>query len=152
MFPQAVILFCCLACQVLKWPPLLGSFRYSVHQALNGPPSLGSFSVVQLLVLAFGERDATVNVPPPAHDSAVMPCLQGCLVFLQKHFPPRSPPSHPLGPSPYSQQQSSHQDFSPIFTLQLPTAAHSSGLSSLSGVHRSDSCSVMPDSLQPHGL
>ena len=30
MFPLAVILFCCLACQVLKGPPLLGSFSVTL--------------------------------------------------------------------------------------------------------------------------
>ena len=33
--------------------------------------------------------------PPPLHDSAVFPCFHGCLAFLNWHFPPRSPLSHP---------------------------------------------------------
>ena len=134
-----------------KEHPWLALFCRSAHQALKGPPSLGSFSVDQLLVPASGEREATVMVASIVHESAVAPCLHCCLDFLQRHSPPLSP-ACPFRLPSCSQQQSSHQDFSPIFTLQLPTAAHSSGLSSLSGVHRSDSCSVMPDSLQPHGL
>ena len=34
--------------------------------------------------------------PPPTCDSAVLPCFCGCLAFLHRHFPPRSPSSHPL--------------------------------------------------------
>ena len=45
--------------------------------------------------------------PPPACDSAVLPCLLGCLAFLQRHSLPPSPPSHPLGPFPSCQQQNS---------------------------------------------
>ena len=33
----------------------------------------------------WGEREATVVAPPPAHDSAVWPCLHGCPAFLQGH-------------------------------------------------------------------
>ena len=47
-----------------------------------------------------------VMVPPPMHGSAVLPCFHGCLAFLHRHFPLQSPPSHPLGPSLHSQQQS----------------------------------------------
>ena len=48
-------------------------------------------------MLACGEREALVMAPPPMHDSAVSPCFHGCLAFLHRHFPPQSPPSHPLG-------------------------------------------------------
>ena len=34
--------------------------------------------------------------PSPMCDSAVSPCFRGCLAFLHRHFPPLSPPSHPL--------------------------------------------------------
>ena len=47
-------------------------------------------------MLARGEREAMVMVPPPMHDSAVSPCFHGFLAFLHRHFPPQSPPSHPL--------------------------------------------------------
>ena len=40
-----------------------------------------------------------VMAPPPTCDSAVSPCLHGCLAFLHRHFPPQSLPSHPLDPS-----------------------------------------------------
>ena len=33
----------------------------------------------------------------PTWDSAVLPFFHGCLAFLHRHFPPQSPPSHPLG-------------------------------------------------------
>ena len=67
----------------------------------------GAFSIGLLLVPACGEREATVIPPPPACDSAVSPCLLGCLAFLQRHSLPPSPPSHPLGPFPSCQQQNS---------------------------------------------
>ena len=37
-----------------------------------------------------------VMAPPPTRDSAVSPCFHGCRAFLHRHFPPQSPPSHPL--------------------------------------------------------
>ena len=61
-------------------------------------------------------------VPPPTHDSAVLPCFHGCLAFLHRYFPPQSPPSHPLGPSLCSQQQPETQDWSTIPKLQLPAS------------------------------
>ena len=33
---------------------------------------------------------------PGMHDSVVLPCFHDCLAFLHRHFPPQSPPSHPL--------------------------------------------------------
>ena len=75
----AWVLLCCLVCQALK-----------------GPPSLGSFSVVQLTC---GDRDTTVMAPSPACDSAVSPYLHDYLTFLQRQSPLQSPPSHPQGPS-----------------------------------------------------
>ena len=66
----------------------------SVCQAFDGPAFL-----VQLLMLACGEREAMVMAPPSMHDSAVSPCFHGCLAFLHRHFPPQSPPSYPLDPS-----------------------------------------------------
>ena len=75
-------------------------------------------------------------VPPPTHDSAVSPCFHGCRVFLHRHFPPQSPPSHPLDLSLHSQQQPSPCDCSTNPKLQLPVAAPSRGPASLSGVCR----------------
>ena len=112
-----------------------------MHKALKGLPWWGpsllfgwaSLSVVQLLVQACGERghgDGTT----PMHDSGVSTCLHGCLIFLQRHFPPQSPPSCHLGPTPHSQQQTSPWDCSTIPTLQLPVAMPSGKHASLSGV------------------
>ena len=61
-------------------------------------------------------------------------CFHGCLAFLHPHFPPRSPPSHPLDLSLRSQQQPSRWDCSIIPKLQLPAAAPSSGPAPLPGV------------------
>ena len=47
----------------------------------------------------------------------MLPWLPG---FLHWHFPPRSPPSHPLDPCLHSQQQPSPWDCSTIPKLQLP--------------------------------
>ena len=75
-----------------------------------------SYSVVQSLEHLMGQplhcspapcwhvgREAMVMVPPPTHDSAVLPCFHGCPSFLHRHFQPQSPPSHPLNPSLCSQ-------------------------------------------------
>ena len=85
-------------------------------------------------MLACGEREAMVMAPPPMHDSAVSPCFHGCLAFLHRHFPPQSPPSHPLDPSLCSQQQPLPWDCSTIPKLQLPATAPSRESTSLSGV------------------
>ena len=47
----------------------------------------------------------SVMAPPTMCDSAVLPCFHGCLTFLHRHFPPPSPPLHPLNPSLHSQHQ-----------------------------------------------
>ena len=60
----------------------------SVHQA--------SLSIGQLPMLVCGGREAIVMASPGMHDSAVSPCFHGFLAFLHRHFPPQSPPSHPL--------------------------------------------------------
>ena len=120
-FQRRSILLCCL-----------------VHQARRGAPLTGSFSVVQCVrrlagqsvycsaMLECGEREAMVMTPPPTLDSAVSPCFHGCLAFLHRHFPPRSP-SHPLNRSVCSQQQPSPWDCSTIPKLQLQAAAPSRG-------------------------
>ena len=87
-------------------------------QALKGAPWVGSYSVVQCVRRLMGqtlyssakdagsvERGAMVMVPLGTCDSALSPCFHGCLAFLHRHFPPRSPPSHSLNPSLRSQQQ-----------------------------------------------
>ena len=84
-----------------------------------------SLSIVQLPMLACGEREAMLMAPPPMHDSAVSPCFHGFLAFFHRHFPPQSPPSHPFDPSFCSQQQPSHWDCSTILKVQLPATAPS---------------------------
>ena len=54
----------------------------------------------------------------PTRDSAVSPCFHGCLAFLHRHFPPQSPPSHPLDLSLSSQQQPLPWDCSTISSSQ----------------------------------
>ena len=103
---------CCSAHQAHRGsPPRLGSCR-SAHQSPKGAPWLGSCSVIQCVRHVMGqplycsaadagvcgEREAMVMAPPPMRDSAVSPCFHGCLAFLHRHFPPQSPPSHPLDP------------------------------------------------------
>ena len=93
-----------------------------------------SLSLVQLLMLACGGREAMVMAPPPTHDSAVWPCFHGCPAFLHRHFPSQSPPSHSLDLSLLSQQQPSLWNCSTIPKLQLLAALPSRGPASLSGV------------------
>ena len=70
-------------------------------------------------MLVCAERQAVVVAPPATGDSAVSPCFRDCLAFLNRHFPPWSPLSHPLNPSLRSQQQPSPWDCSTIPKLQL---------------------------------
>ena len=74
-----------------------------------------------------GEREAIAMAPPPMHDSAVSSCFHGCPAFLHRHFPPQSPPPHPLNLSLCSQQQPSPWDCSRIPKFQLPAAVPSQG-------------------------
>ena len=78
--------------------------------------------------------EAMVMAPCPTHDSAATSCFHGCLAFLHRHFPPQSPPSHPLNLSLHSQQQPLPWDCSTLPKLQLPAAVPSRGPVSLSGV------------------
>ena len=57
--------------------------------------------------------------PSTTCGSAVSPCFHGCPAFLPRHFPPQSPPSHPLHPSLHSKQQPLPWDCSTIPKLQL---------------------------------
>ena len=92
--PPWLVLLCCLEQQAVKGTPRARVLLYcSAHQALKGPPSLGFFSIGQLLALVCGVREATVMAPPPVCDSAVLPCLRGCPAFLQRHSLLRSLPS-----------------------------------------------------------
>ena len=62
------------------------------------------------------------------------PYFHGCWDFLHRHFPPQSPPSHPLNLSPHSLQQLSPWDCSTIPKVQFPAAVPSKGSGFLSGV------------------
>ena len=106
---MAGVLLCRSARQALKGAAWLGSYSVDWHiRHLKGAPWVGSYSVVwcirhlmaspsivQLLVLACGEREAMVMALPPTRDWAVSPCFHGCLAFFHRHFPPQFPPSHP---------------------------------------------------------
>ena len=99
------VLLCCLVCWVHSEAPLAGVLLCrSLCHALQGAPWVGSCSVVQcvrhlmgqpclvqLPMLACGEREAMVMAPPPMHDPAVSPCFHGCLAFLHRHFLSQSP-------------------------------------------------------------
>ena len=65
---------------------------------------------------------AMVMAPPPMCDSAVFPCSCGCLAFLHRHFPPRSPLSHPIHLSLHSQQQPSPWPWDCSTIPKLPTS------------------------------
>ena len=78
----------------IEGSPWLGSYSVDWHiKHLKGHPGQGfllcssvcqagvwwaSLSIVQLLMLACGESEATVMSPPTRHDSAVSPCFRGC--------------------------------------------------------------------------
>ena len=78
-------------------------------QTLRGLPCLRSFSVVRCIRHLKGQPgwgptlqfSAGVwgEAMVVARDSAVSAGSRGCLAFLHRHFPPQSPPSHPLHPS-----------------------------------------------------
>ena len=147
--------------QALKGAPWVGSYSTSVHQAFDVPDSL----VFSCQCWHVG-REAMVMAPPPMHDSAVLPYFHGCLAFLHRHFPPQSPPLHPLDLSLCGHQQSAPWDCPTISKLQLLAAVSSRGpvfLSSLYGCNKdslilitfqfsSVQSLVMSDSLQPHEL
>ena len=86
-------------------------------------------------MLACGEREDIVMVPPSTCDSAVLPCVYGSPTFLHRHFTPQSHPSHPLDLSLHSQQQPSPWDCSTIPKFQLLAAAPSRGPACLFGVY-----------------
>ena len=83
--------------------------------------------IVHLLILACGKRESMMMAPPCMHDSAVSPCFHISLVFFHRHFPPQSPPSHPLGSSLCSQQQPLFWNCSTIPMVQLPATVPSRG-------------------------
>ena len=138
--------FCCI--RHIEAPPPAGVLLCrSVHQALKGAPWVGSCSVVQCIRHLMGQplycsaadagvwgKRAMVMAPCPTHDSAATSCFHGCLAFLHRHFPPQSPPSHPLNLSLHNQQQPFPWDCSKLLKLQLPATVRSRGPVSLSRV------------------
>ena len=67
--------------------PMNGVFIASCIRHLKGHPLWG----LSLLVSCWCQsvvKEATVISPPHACDSAVSPCLHGCLTFLQRYFLP----------------------------------------------------------------
>ena len=75
-----------------KGLPWLVLLYCSVHQALKGPLSLGSFFIAHPLVPACLGREVTGIAPASAHDSAVVPCFH-------THFPPKAFPTMDFHPS-----------------------------------------------------
>ena len=130
--PPWLVLFCAWCSRHSK-APLNGIFIARCIRHLKGHPLWG----LSLLVSFWCQsvvKEATVMSPPPACDSAVPPCLHGCLAFLQRCFLSWSPPSHSLRPSPLRQQEISPWNYSPILMQQLSAALHSRKLASLSKV------------------
>ena len=97
-------------------PSLAGALLCrSVRQAFKVSPWAGSYSVGHCISCLMGQplccsaanagmwgESSMVLALPLTHDSAESPCFHGCLAFLHRHFPPQSPPSHPLDPSLHS--------------------------------------------------
>ena len=95
------VLLCCSACQAHRGAALLAGILLcrSAHQSLKESPWWGltlefsasgicwaSISIVELPMLACGEKKAMVMASPLMCDSAVLPCFRGCLAFLP-HIP-----------------------------------------------------------------
>ena len=62
-------------------PALRGLLLLLVSQHTRACPEMAS-CIVHQQAPASGEREATIVVPPPACDSAIVPCFHGYLVFL----------------------------------------------------------------------
>ena len=75
-------------------------------------------------MLVCGERGYGDGSTPYVWLSRI-PLLPWLPAFLHRHFPPQSPPSHPLNPSLHSQQEPSPWDCCTIPKLQLPATAPS---------------------------
>ena len=125
------VLLCCLVHQAHKESPWVGSYSVVGHISHLKEQPGWSCSVVQCV---WHEREAVLMAPPPTGDSAVLPRFHHCLAILHWHFPPQSPPPHPLDLSLCSQQQPSPWDCSTIPKLRLPSTAPSRGPASLSRV------------------
>ena len=137
------VLLCFLASQahrrVLLWR--------SARQELQGLPWVGSYSVVQCVMCLmgqplycsaanagmWGERGYGDGSTPYTLLRSIS-FFHGYGAFLHGHFPPPSPPSHPLALSLCSHQQPVPWDSSTISKLHLPVAVPSRGPASLSRV------------------
>ena len=119
-----------LPVQALRRLPCLGSSSlvWGVRD-MEGPLWLGSYSVDRhirhpkehpgwVLLCSSGFRWASCRYWPVGRERlcdgptgyawlSISSCFHGCPAFLHRHFPPQSPPSHPLDPSLHIQQQPS---------------------------------------------
>ena len=141
--PLTGVLPCRSVHQTLKGIPWLGSYSVVWPKSHTGAPWVGSllcgsvchaFDGPAFLLLScqcwrcwLVGKEAMVMAPPTMRDSALSPCFHGCLAFLHRHFPPQSPPSHPLNPSLQSTAALA------LGLLQLPASAPSRGSMALSG-------------------
>ena len=115
-------------------PPLMGAFFIAQQLARKSQPWSGFF-YCHRPALACGEREVTIVAPPPACDSAVVPCFCGSPVFLCRHSLLWIS-SLPSRLSPHSQQQFLLWVCSPVHMLQLPAPLHTCEHTSQSRAHR----------------
>ena len=90
--PLPGVVLYCSALRHLKEDPGWGPTLRSAPQACDGPASVSS-SCQRWRV--GGERLRGWLHPLP-RDPTALPCFRGRPAFLRRHFPPQSPPSHPL--------------------------------------------------------
>ena len=111
-----------------------GAFLLLGSWCARASPERASF-IVHWQALACGEREATIVVPPPACDSAVVPCFHDRPVFLCRHslLWISSLPS-PQSVSPQPTAVLALGLFSNP-TLQLPAPFHTCEHTSQSGAH-----------------
>ena len=113
-----------------RWGPWLES--YSVVQCIRH--LMGQPLYCSAATLACGGRGVWRWLHPPCMTQQNRLASMAAQHFLHRHFPPQSPPSHPLDLSLHSQQQPSPWDCSTIPKLQIPAAVPSRGPASLSKV------------------
>ena len=119
--PPLLVLLCCVVQQAFKDLPVAGVLLY----CLKGHHLWGLYWSVSCTG-SWGEREATVMAPSPAHDSAVLPWLYDCLVFLKgiphcdllPHIPSASLPAVNSRPHPGIAPQSLHSSSQPPCVLE----------------------------------